>query len=229
MRCALGLLAWLANRSAKAGPQAILWMALLGLSFYRSAAIPFFAIVACSLLARNWQATRERAEGVVESAELVIGDSGVVDLVERRARSAANQVVERTDELTERAKHVAAQVSDRAEEVSGRARHAAANVADKADDARERAKHVAANVAHRADDASERAKIVTREAADLTVATSKDTGAALIWTAAAAGIVFYALIDKDRREQVLKIVDGMVSQAREIIRDIQGYDEEFTQ
>ena len=50
----------------------------------------------------------------------------------------------------------------------------------------------------------------------------------MLWTAAAAGIVFYALLDKHRREQVLRVLDSVVGEAKEIIRDFQGYDEEFT-
>jgi hypothetical protein len=205
------------------------------------------ALQAASAAIELWQTTRERAEGVVESAEQAISEPAheVVDLVERRARSAANQVADRAEDVSSRARQAASQVVDRAEDVSDRARSAAATVAGRADDAREGARnaaasavhraddvkegamHAAANVAHLADDVSVRAKEATRNAAETTVATSKDTGAALLWTAAAAGIVFYALLDKGRRDQVLKFVDEAFVQAREIIRDFQGYDEEF--
>lgn len=57
----LGLLALLASRWARSWPQVLVWSALLALSLYRSAAMPFFAIVACQLLARQWQAVRERS------------------------------------------------------------------------------------------------------------------------------------------------------------------------
>jgi hypothetical protein len=56
----LSLFALLANRSAKALPLAAVWIVLLGVSLYRTAAIPFFAIVACQVLATNWQSARER-------------------------------------------------------------------------------------------------------------------------------------------------------------------------
>jgi len=93
--------------------------------------------------------------------------------------------------------------------------------------AERRAKSATSAVAGRAGDASEHAKEATKVAADTTVAAGKDTGAALLWTAAAAGIVFYALLDKHRREQVMKVLDTVVGEAREIMRDFQGYDEEF--
>lgn len=56
----LSLMALAANRSLKAVPFALVWAVLLGLSLYRAAAVPFFAIVACQVLAANWQAVRDR-------------------------------------------------------------------------------------------------------------------------------------------------------------------------
>jgi len=205
------------------------------------------ALQAASAAIELWQATRERAEVLVDGAESAIGEpaAGVVDFVDRRARSAASQVADRAEDVSGRARHAAAHVAERAEEASDRARHAVSNAAERAEEVTDRARNAASNVAgsageaserarsaathaaHVADDVSVRAKEATRSAAETTVATSKDTGAALLWTAAAAGIVFYALLDKGRREQVLKVVDEVIAQAREIVRDFQGDDEEF--
>jgi hypothetical protein len=65
----LSLFALLANRSAKAVPLAAVWLVLLGLSLYRLATVPFFAIVACQVLAANWQAARERQASRAALAE----------------------------------------------------------------------------------------------------------------------------------------------------------------
>jgi hypothetical protein len=158
-----------------------------------------------------WQAARERAEGLAGSAEQAIGEpaSNVVGQAEKRAREAASIVADRADEMTGRAKAVSRTVAGRAEGVT------------------ERAKGAGKDVAHRADEVTDRAKDASKHVAEVTVETSKDSGAALLWTAAAAGIVFYALLDKDRREQVLNALDSVIRQAREMIRDFQGYDEEF--
>ena len=141
-----------------------------------------------------------------------------------RARSAATHVVE---DATDRAKHAASNVVERAEDATDRAKHAASHVADRAEDATDRAKHAASHMADRAEEATDRVKEATRHAAGATVSTGKDTSAALFWTAAAAGIVFYALLDKDRRDQVVKVMGSFVNQARDMIRDFQGDDEEF--
>ncbi len=91
----------------------------------------------------------------------------------------------------------------------------------------EKAKETSHLVAHRVTDTAEQARHATRHAADATVTTSRDAGATLIWGAAAAGIVYYAFMDKERREQTLKTITSVIGGTRELIRDIRGYDAEF--
>jgi hypothetical protein len=82
-------------------------------------------------------------------------------------------------------------------------------------------------IAGRAEAASGRAKEATAQAAETTVATSKDATAALFWAGAAAAIVFYVILSRERREQLLRYLDTTIRQVRELVRDFQGYDEEF--
>lgn len=93
--------------------------------------------------------------------------------------------------------------------------------------AEKRAKQATSAVASRVEAAGSRAKDASAHAAEVTVETSKDTGAALLWTGAAAAMIFYVMLSRERREQVLRAVDAVVKQSRELIRDFQGYDEEF--
>jgi tetratricopeptide (TPR) repeat protein len=51
----LGMRAFVASAASRSWSWDVLWLALLCLSLYRSAAIPFFAIAAGPILARNWQ------------------------------------------------------------------------------------------------------------------------------------------------------------------------------
>lgn len=166
------------------------------------------ALQAASAALDLWQAAKDRAEEAVEAAEHKYGE-GAADAVGRAGRAARD---------------VAAHVVD---EASGRAKVATHFVTDHVDGASDAVKHAASNAAGRADEMGGRAKEATKHAAGATVTTSRDTGAALFWTAAAAGIVFYALLDKARREQVLSVLDSLVAQARDVIRDVQGYDEEY--
>ncbi len=66
-----------------------------------------------------------------------------------------------------------------------------------------------------------------------TVATSaghgtKDLGALVVWTLAAAGIVYYAFLDEEQRAKARESGKRIVAEAQEVYRDIRGYDEEFT-
>lgn len=166
------------------------------------------ALAAASAALELWQTARERAEDLAQSAEEEVAEPAV-------------RLVGRADKKTREA------VATVADEVSGRAKHVSKSVVQHTDDLSERARDATKQVALRADDVSERAKTATRSVAETTVSTGRDTGATLLWSAAAAGIVFYVMMDKDRREQVLSVLDAVVEQSREIIRDFQGYDEDF--
>ena len=49
----------------------------------------------------------------------------------------------------------------------------------------------------------------------------------LLWGAAALGLGIYALADHERREQFLKMANEASVLAQELLRDLQGYDDEF--
>ncbi len=91
----------------------------------------------------------------------------------------------------------------------------------------ERAKEASAAVAERATEAGGRAREASRKAAEATVDTSKETGALLFWAGAAAGLVFYALMSAERREQVTRTAKSVTAQVQELVKDFQGYDDEF--
>jgi hypothetical protein len=56
----LGALALVGNTSRRSLPWTLVWLALLGLSLYRTSAIPFFAVAAGPFLATAWQGARTR-------------------------------------------------------------------------------------------------------------------------------------------------------------------------
>lgn len=143
------------------------------------------------------------------------------------------------DDLVPTVREVAAQAAAAAVDLWQMARERAEDVLDSAHQeiadpaahllgsAQAKARDTSSAVAQRADVAGEQAREMTRRAADATVHAGKDTGATVFWAGAATGIVFYALLSKERREQVLQVVDSIVGQTKEIIRDFQGYDEKF--
>lgn len=67
----------------------------------------------------------------------------------------------------------------------------------------------------------------SRHAASVAAQGTKDTGAIAFWATVAGGLVFYAFLSREQREQVKDAALRIGSEAREIYRDIQGVDEEF--
>ena len=91
----------------------------------------------------------------------------------------------------------------------------------------ERAREASTAVAEKASELSDRAKGVSKRTAEATVDTTKDTGALVLWAAAAGGLIFYALLTPERRDQLTRVAQIVTSEAQELIRDFQGYDDEF--
>jgi len=52
--------------------------------------------------------------------------------------------------------------------------------------------------------------------------------AGLLWTGAGVGLALYALLDAERREQFLRMANEASVQVQELVRDLQGYDDEFS-
>jgi hypothetical protein len=51
--------------------------------------------------------------------------------------------------------------------------------------------------------------------------------AGLFWSGAGIGLALYALLDEERRDKVLKFANEASVQVQELVRDLQGYDDEF--
>lgn len=56
---------------------------------------------------------------------------------------------------------------------------------------------------------------------------TKETGLILFWGAALGGIVLYGLLNDEQRAKVLGTASSVFQQGKELVRDFQGYDEEF--
>jgi hypothetical protein len=151
----------------------------------------------------------------VRDVEQKVGEEVVPTL-----REIALQAASVALDLWQTAREKAGEMADAAQSETAGASHVV-GVAEK------RAREATSAVIERVEEAGGRAKEASTHAAEATVATGKDTGAALLWGSAAVAVIFYAILSRERREQVLRALDGLFKQAREIIRDFQGYDEEF--
>jgi hypothetical protein len=86
---------------------------------------------------------------------------------------------------------------------------------------------VAHEAAERVEELGGRAKAATRRTAEATVETGKETVAIIFWIGALLGVIFWVLLDERRREQAQRFVSEATTQARELMRDLKGYDDEF--
>ncbi|HEU5430283.1 MAG TPA: hypothetical protein VFU81_01395 [Thermomicrobiales bacterium] len=136
------------------------------------------------------------------------------------AQQAATAAVERWQDLMERAAEAAPnelpepvqQAAHRLKATTGKVKEAPA---------------VAHDAAERVEELGERAKAATRGAAEATVETGKGAFAIIFWLGAALGVIFWVLLDEQRRTQVQRFLGEATTQARELARDLKGYDDEF--
>jgi len=143
------------------------------------------ALQAASLAVELWETGRERAISITDSD----------------GHDYASQAAHLKDEAFKRASGVREEATRRAagarDEASKRAFDAKEAGARKASDA-------TGVVADRASEVADRAKSASKHAATTTVDTTKDTGAFVFWVGAASAVVYFAFLDKKRRDQVLK-------------------------
>jgi gas vesicle protein len=114
-----------------------------------------------------------------------------------------------------------------------------------AEDAAHRAETIKANgkrrfwrPSHDASDAIAAADVTTEETSTAGKETEKEKEAegageehrgkaGLFWGGAGIGLALYALLDAERRDRVLRLANEASVQVQELVRDLQGYDDEF--
>lgn len=158
----------------------------------------------------KWDAARERADESRERSREAIEDAAAAlrdlgDDVEESAREAA-------DAAREKAR--------RAEEAV--ARHAEETRLDGMRKLwRSHEKETAPETVAEATEASERARM-SGEAEE-----GQRGKAGLLWGGAGLGLALFALLDPERRDKVLRFANEASIQVQELVRDLQGYDDEF--
>lgn len=92
------------------------------------------------------------------------------------------------------------------------------------------AKAATANGKHRFWHGHDRDHVVAIESvtAGATEEEAHRSKAGLFWGGAGLGLALYALLDAERRENVLRLANEASIQVQELVRDLQGYDDEFS-
>lgn len=176
------------------------------------------AVQAAEIAIEQWESARKRAGDTPDKA---------VALLKERAKLpdvAPEQIVDR-------ARHAAGEVRRgarrAADELGDRARVAAEAAAGAAGETAERAGHVAEPVVNRARAATAHAGEDVRAASRQAARTGNDTFGLIFWAVAAAGVVWYVIFNRERREQLEQFAHTAWTQGSELYRDLKGEDEQF--
>lgn len=183
-------------------------------------------IPAPRLSRENIDRGRELARSAAASLAASYPDirDSAAELLHRAADSArpqASRVGSSAASTAEQVRATGATVLDRIQEdVIPAASTAVAGLLERAGEARERSAPVASDV-----------KSVAAAKADVALTKSasaaKDTLATVAWTATALTLVYLVLLSPERREQLKSFMWGTVDQVLVLVRDFQGYEEEF--
>jgi hypothetical protein len=166
----------------------------------------------------------QAAVAALGKLDLTRESSKAVHEAEDRARAAAS-------EIQDRSRGLAGEVAEQLERAAEEARDT--------DDVVHRAETIQANgkrrfwrTSHDATDAAADT-VSTAEEAKTDVKEENLAGeehrgkAGLFWGGAGIGLALYALLDAERRDRVLRLANEASVQVQELVRDLQGYDDEF--
>ena len=164
-------------------------------------------------------------ESAVQAAMAALG---ILDAGKERARDAA-------EDMRETARDLRAESRDKERLAEDDMREALLHAEE---DAERRAEAIKANgkrrlwrMSHEAPEVADEAAARVSEAAGAAeVAIAEDehrSKAGLFWGGAGLGLALYALLDAERRDKVLRLANEASVQVQELVRDLQGYDDEF--
>jgi hypothetical protein len=159
-----------------------------------------------------------------------------------RTRESGNAAHEAEDQAREAVSEARDSALGLGDDVANELARAAEEARDAAQAAAERAESVNANgkrrfwrASHDAGDATAGADATTQETftASEEQVKEEEVGeehrgkAGLFWGGAGIGLALYALLDAERRDRFLRLANEASVQVQELVRDLQGYDDEF--
>jgi hypothetical protein len=155
------------------------------------------------------------------------GSANAADGAEHRAREMANEARESARDLgedaAEKVERAAEEARDAAEAAAFRAETIQANGKRRF----WRSMHNAGDVAAGADQTAEETLTAGKAKEEEVSREERHGKAGLLWGGAGIGLALYALLDAERRDRVLRLANEASVQVQELVRDLQGYDDEF--
>src|SRR5215218_9281198 len=151
------------------------------------------------------------------------------------AREAEDQAREAVNEARDRAPGLGDDVANELARAAEEARDAARAAAERAESINANGKRRFWRASHDAGDATAGADATTQETftASEEQVKEEEVGeahrgkAGLFWGGAGIGLALYALLNAERRDRFLRLANEASVQVQELVRDLQGYDDEF--
>jgi gas vesicle protein len=155
------------------------------------------------------------------------GSGDAAGEAEHRAREMANEARESARDLGEDAAEKVERASEEARDAAEAAAFRAETIQANGKRRFWRSMHNAGDVAAGVDQTTEET-LTAGKAKEEEVAREEHHGkAGLLWGGASIGLALYALLDAERRDRVLRLANEASVQVQELVRDLQGYDDEF--
>lgn len=179
---------------------------------------------------------------IEQAAAQALGINKTSDGARKKARRtfrAASETVPSTRDVALSAASAALEIWHSVKGKAGESLHVAEDqVADKAseliDYTATKAKDVSGTIAagaHVAAETGKQAALATasggKQAAVVTADTSASVAKTALWLGAAGGIVYFVFLDESRQQEVRKVLNDVVTQARDLAGDLRGQDGEF--
>lgn len=176
----------------------------------------------------------QRAHRVVDGARTHAPDVGAqlataLHSAQDTAKPVLNEVSSLAARLVDEAKEAGSHASEslipdvqhRVDTVAGRAKsHGQASAATLS--------ALGATAGHKISHTSEAVEQQSKAVATAAGRGTKDGTSFVMWSLAAAGIVYYAFLNDEQRVKVKESGQRIVTEIKEVYRDIRGYDEDFT-
>jgi hypothetical protein len=151
------------------------------------------------------------------------------------AQEAEDDAKRAANEARDSARRLSDDVADELEHAAEDARSAAEAAAHRAETIQANGKRRFWRSSHDADDAAPTAATTEETPTAKKDNDAEEEGAGvehrgkagLFWGGAGIGLALYALLDAERRDRVLQLANEASIQVQELVRDLQGYDDEF--
>jgi hypothetical protein len=144
--------------------------------------------------------------------------------MERRAKDASADARRRVDDLSETARHLADKLQT---STRGAGDSAKETIEPALANGKERVELAVDALPEAISNERKAAAEVGPAASEGESSEHRRSKSGLFWGAASVGLATYALIDPERRDKILKFANEASVQVQELVRDLQGYDDEF--